>query len=214
MAWGFPKIRGTFLGVPIMRTVVFWGLSWVPLFCETTIYTLNRIPNPLNAKPQTLIHKAENKASAAIVAPHPGISGGPTMSGVRGQRCLARFKGDCIIFTPRSICSMVLNLRNTGRNIWETGDGKWHETSTHSSISQHCNCSHSIPQCRPCMIQNKPFWLRVLSCCARRFSAFLKSVSKKVRGFRREVTRRRCQGKFAVLTTNTSLLKLLRLQNL
>ena len=25
---GFPKIRGTFLGVPIIRTIVFWGLYW------------------------------------------------------------------------------------------------------------------------------------------------------------------------------------------
>ena len=24
----FPKIRGTFLGVPIIRTIVFWGLYW------------------------------------------------------------------------------------------------------------------------------------------------------------------------------------------
>ena len=24
---GFPKIRGTFLGVPIIRAIVFWGLS-------------------------------------------------------------------------------------------------------------------------------------------------------------------------------------------
>ena len=23
--WGFPKIRGTILGVPIIRTIVFWG---------------------------------------------------------------------------------------------------------------------------------------------------------------------------------------------
>ena len=28
--WGFPKIRGTFLGVPIIRTIVYWGLYWVP----------------------------------------------------------------------------------------------------------------------------------------------------------------------------------------
>ena len=27
-AWGFPKIRGTILGVPIIRTVVFGGLYW------------------------------------------------------------------------------------------------------------------------------------------------------------------------------------------
>ena len=26
--WGFPKIRGTFLGVPITRIVVFGGLYW------------------------------------------------------------------------------------------------------------------------------------------------------------------------------------------
>ena len=24
----FPKIRGTFLGIPIIRIVVFWGLDW------------------------------------------------------------------------------------------------------------------------------------------------------------------------------------------
>ena len=28
--WGFPKIRGIFLGVPIIRTIVFWGLYWGP----------------------------------------------------------------------------------------------------------------------------------------------------------------------------------------
>ena len=29
--WGFPKIRCTLLGVPIIRTIVFWGLYWGPL---------------------------------------------------------------------------------------------------------------------------------------------------------------------------------------
>ena len=28
--WWFPKIRGTFLGVSIIRTIIFWGLYWVP----------------------------------------------------------------------------------------------------------------------------------------------------------------------------------------
>ena len=28
--WGFPKIRGTFSGVPIIRNIVFWGLSGGP----------------------------------------------------------------------------------------------------------------------------------------------------------------------------------------
>ena len=30
-------MRGTVLGVPIIRTVVGWGLYWVPLFWESTI---------------------------------------------------------------------------------------------------------------------------------------------------------------------------------
>ena len=29
--WGFPKILGTLLGVPVIRTIVFWGLYWGPL---------------------------------------------------------------------------------------------------------------------------------------------------------------------------------------
>ena len=29
--WVFPKIRGTFLGAPIMRIIIFWGLYWGPL---------------------------------------------------------------------------------------------------------------------------------------------------------------------------------------
>ena len=28
--WVFPKIGGTILGVPIIRTIVFWGLYWGP----------------------------------------------------------------------------------------------------------------------------------------------------------------------------------------
>ena len=40
LIWGFPKIRGTILGVPIIRTIVFGGLYWVPLFWEITILSL------------------------------------------------------------------------------------------------------------------------------------------------------------------------------
>ena len=28
LIWEFPKIRGTFLGVPILRIIVYWGLYW------------------------------------------------------------------------------------------------------------------------------------------------------------------------------------------
>ena len=30
MIWGFPEIKGTFLGVPIVRNTVFWRLYWGP----------------------------------------------------------------------------------------------------------------------------------------------------------------------------------------
>ena len=34
---GFPKLGVPFLGVPIIRTIVFWGLYWGP-YWETTIW--------------------------------------------------------------------------------------------------------------------------------------------------------------------------------
>ena len=37
LKWGFPTITGTFLGVPIVRTIVNWGLHWVPY--------LGKLPN-------------------------------------------------------------------------------------------------------------------------------------------------------------------------
>ena len=35
--WGFPIIRGTILGVPIVEKIVDWGLHCGPPFRETTI---------------------------------------------------------------------------------------------------------------------------------------------------------------------------------
>ena len=43
--WGFPKIRGTILGVSIMRIIVFGGLYWIPVFWETTRYSCNTTSN-------------------------------------------------------------------------------------------------------------------------------------------------------------------------
>ena len=37
MFWEFPKIRGTILGVPIIRTIVFWGLYWGPLILGNSL---------------------------------------------------------------------------------------------------------------------------------------------------------------------------------
>ena len=30
MIWGFPQNRGTILGVPIIRIIIYWGLYWGP----------------------------------------------------------------------------------------------------------------------------------------------------------------------------------------
>ena len=39
--WGFPKTRGTFFGVPILRILVFWGLYWgPPIWGKYHIYTV------------------------------------------------------------------------------------------------------------------------------------------------------------------------------
>ena len=43
VSWGFPKIRGTILGVPILRTIVYWGLYWGPPFLGKNNLGLLRI---------------------------------------------------------------------------------------------------------------------------------------------------------------------------
>ena len=43
--WGFPDIGGTILGVPIIRTIVFWGLYWGSLILRKPnvgIWTLKK----------------------------------------------------------------------------------------------------------------------------------------------------------------------------
>ena len=50
---GFPKIRDTFLVVPIIRTIIFWAYIGVLLFRETTI---SRYGN------RTTIHMSEGWA--------------------------------------------------------------------------------------------------------------------------------------------------------
>ena len=42
--WWFPQIRGTFLGVPIIRTIIFWGLYWGPPILGNYHRTYIRIP--------------------------------------------------------------------------------------------------------------------------------------------------------------------------
>ena len=41
--WGFPKIMGTILGVPIIRTIAFWGLYWgLPILGNYLIMSWNK----------------------------------------------------------------------------------------------------------------------------------------------------------------------------
>ena len=46
MKWGFPKVRGTILGVPIIKLRIFWGPYWGPLFRETTKWKFPKIGRP------------------------------------------------------------------------------------------------------------------------------------------------------------------------
>ena len=34
---GFPKIRGTLLGVPIIRTIVYWAFFWETTICMYSV---------------------------------------------------------------------------------------------------------------------------------------------------------------------------------
>ena len=45
--WGFPKIGGTLLGVPIIRILVFWGLHWGPLILGNYQVSFFRILSPV-----------------------------------------------------------------------------------------------------------------------------------------------------------------------
>ena len=40
LIWGIPKIRGTFLRVPITRMIVFWGLYWGPTISRRPLSTV------------------------------------------------------------------------------------------------------------------------------------------------------------------------------
>ena len=42
---GFPKVRGTFLGAPIMRPIVFGGLLGSPHFGKLPFREMKRIPS-------------------------------------------------------------------------------------------------------------------------------------------------------------------------
>ena len=49
--WGFLTIMGTILGVPIIGTVVFWGLYWGPLFWGNYKINLSRLHPPYVREP-------------------------------------------------------------------------------------------------------------------------------------------------------------------
>ena len=64
----FPKIRGSFLGVPIIRIIVFWCLYWgPPLFWETTIYRAT-------ARMYSFIHAKKRPDSGFFVGPRDRLS--------------------------------------------------------------------------------------------------------------------------------------------
>ena len=44
LGFGFPKIRGPILGVPIIRIIVYWGLYWGPLIEGNYQMFLDHVP--------------------------------------------------------------------------------------------------------------------------------------------------------------------------
>ena len=53
--WGFPKIRGTILGVPILRIIVYWGLYWSTLILGNDHIDLGPKSTILSGNYQTVI---------------------------------------------------------------------------------------------------------------------------------------------------------------
>ena len=56
LIWVVPIVRGTILGIPIIRTIVYWGLYGVPLIWETTIWVVPKTRVPL-CRGRTIIFK-------------------------------------------------------------------------------------------------------------------------------------------------------------
>ena len=79
--WGFPKIRGTFLGVPIIRIIIFWGLYWGPSILgnyhltkirPTTVSSWNLKhcnPQALRPEPEILRNSPKKVAAGCTRAP-------------------------------------------------------------------------------------------------------------------------------------------------
>ena len=46
----FPEIKGTFLGVPIIRTTIFWGLYWGTLILGNYRLEQGKIGTPFSTR--------------------------------------------------------------------------------------------------------------------------------------------------------------------
>ena len=52
---GFPKIRGTLLGVPIVRIIVHWGLYWGPLILENYHISMEKYTGQFKATSPSMV---------------------------------------------------------------------------------------------------------------------------------------------------------------
>ena len=64
LVWGFPKIKGTFLGVPIIRTIVLWGLYWGP----PILGNYHIIPNAAS-QTRAMMHARAQDEKAETIGP-------------------------------------------------------------------------------------------------------------------------------------------------
>ena len=65
---GLPKIRGIFLGVPIVRTIVFGGLYWGPYLGKLSNST-SRFPKTTEGSHRGRIRSSPHKPPVAAKSP-------------------------------------------------------------------------------------------------------------------------------------------------
>ena len=61
--WEFPEIRGTFLGIPRIRIIVFWGLYYSPPILGNYHISYKQRPAPPDPEPRTKLYSSARKGA-------------------------------------------------------------------------------------------------------------------------------------------------------
>ena len=118
LIWGFPEIRGTTLGVPIMRTIVFLGLYWGPLNLGN--YHINQLASPFD-----LIIKAQGLRSI----------GSCRLCRILRNRDLGLESGWFLAIVTGSLCYYGLVILTRGAGGCTRRHGEWRASCRSDGIS-------------------------------------------------------------------------------